>query len=75
ARVCLMDDDEYQAYVDGDEYEFFGGFYDLPPVVLEVPYDDHWRSTWGLILTGIFAVVARRRSSRHTPSARPARPR
>ncbi|WP_047892163.1 hypothetical protein, partial [Micromonospora sp. RV43] len=22
-------DDEYQAYVDGDEYEFFGGFYDL----------------------------------------------
>lgn len=37
-----MDDDEYQAYVDGDEYEFFGGFYDLTPVVLEVPYDDHW---------------------------------
>ncbi|MCX5122083.1 DUF1883 domain-containing protein [Micromonospora sp. NBC_00362] len=33
ARVCLMDDDEYQAYVDGDgyEYEFFGGFYDLTP--------------------------------------------
>ncbi|WP_327034867.1 DUF1883 domain-containing protein [Micromonospora ureilytica] len=42
ARVCLMDGDEYQAYVDGDEYEFFGGFYDLTPVVLEVPYDDHW---------------------------------
>ncbi|MET8197959.1 DUF1883 domain-containing protein [Micromonospora taraxaci] len=30
------------SYVDGDEYEFFGGFYDLTPVVLEVPYDDHW---------------------------------
>ncbi|MEU0157216.1 DUF1883 domain-containing protein [Micromonospora fulviviridis] len=42
ARVCLMDDDEYQAYLDGDEYEFCGGFYDLTPVVLEVPYDDHW---------------------------------
>ncbi|MEU8048113.1 DUF1883 domain-containing protein [Micromonospora echinofusca] len=42
ARVCLMNGDEYQAYLDGDEYEFFGGFYDLSPVVLEVPHDDHW---------------------------------
>ncbi|WP_091644343.1 DUF1883 domain-containing protein [Micromonospora pallida] len=42
ARVCLMDGESYQAYLDGDEYEFFGGFYDLSPVVLEVPYDDHW---------------------------------
>ncbi len=37
-----MDGDEYQAYLDGDEYEYFGGFYDVTPVVLEVPYDDHW---------------------------------
>ncbi len=42
ARVCLMDDDSYQAYLDGDEYEYFGGFYDTSPVDLEVPYDDHW---------------------------------
>ncbi|MEV4118491.1 DUF1883 domain-containing protein [Micromonospora sp. NPDC049645] len=42
ARVCLMDGDEYQAYLDDEEYEFFGGFYDLTPVILEVPYDDHW---------------------------------
>jgi hypothetical protein len=37
-----MDVDQYQAYLDGDEYEWFGGFYDVSPVVLEVPYDDHW---------------------------------
>jgi hypothetical protein len=42
ARVCLMDLDNYQAYLDGDEYEYHGGFYNVSPVVLEVPYDDHW---------------------------------
>ena len=42
ARVCLMDVEEYQAYLDGDEYEFHGGFFDVSPVVLEVPYDHHW---------------------------------
>jgi hypothetical protein len=42
ARVCLMDADEYQDYVDGEPYEFYGGFFDLTPVVLEVPYDDQW---------------------------------
>lgn len=42
ARVCLMDIDQYQAYLDGDEYEYHGGFYDVSPVVLVVPYDDHW---------------------------------
>jgi hypothetical protein len=42
ARVCLMDGDSYQAYLDGEEYEYHGGFYDVSPVVLEVPYDEHW---------------------------------
>lgn len=42
ARVCLMDVDHYQAYLDGDEYEYHGGFYDVSPVVLEIPYDGHW---------------------------------
>ena len=42
ARVVLIDSDHYQAYVDGDDYEFYGGFYDYSPVVLEVPYDDYW---------------------------------
>lgn len=42
ARVCLMDADEYEAYLDGDDYEFYGGFYDVSPVELEVPYDDYW---------------------------------
>jgi hypothetical protein len=42
ARVCLMDADEYRAYVDGGVYEFHGGFVNESPVVLEVPYDDHW---------------------------------
>lgn len=42
ARVCLMDIDQYQAYLDGGDYEYYGGFYDIIPVVLEVPYDDHW---------------------------------
>jgi hypothetical protein len=42
ARVMLMDRDEYQAYLDGGEYEFYGGFFDFSPLVLEVPYDAHW---------------------------------
>lgn len=42
ANVCLLDVDEYQAYLDKEEYEYHGGFYDCTPVVLEVPYDDHW---------------------------------
>jgi hypothetical protein len=42
ARVCLIDADDYQAYLDGDGYEYYGGFYDVSPVVLEVPYDDYW---------------------------------
>lgn len=42
ARVMLMDRDEYQAYLDGEEYEYFGGFFDFSPLVLEVPYDAHW---------------------------------
>ncbi|WP_406071225.1 DUF1883 domain-containing protein [Micromonospora sp. NBC_01638] len=42
ARVCLMGIDNYQAYLDGDEYEYHGDFCDVSPVVLEVPYDDHW---------------------------------
>ncbi|MFD9702920.1 DUF1883 domain-containing protein [Lentzea sp. NPDC059081] len=42
ARVCLMDVDHYQAYLDGDEYEYHGDFCNVSPVVLEVPYDDRW---------------------------------
>lgn len=40
ANVCLLDADEYQDYLNGDEFEYFGGFQD-GPFVLEVPYDDH----------------------------------
>ncbi|MEU4836514.1 DUF1883 domain-containing protein [Streptosporangium sp. NPDC023615] len=42
ARVCLMDADDYQAYLDGEAYSYHGGFFDVSPVVLEVPYDDYW---------------------------------
>jgi hypothetical protein len=42
ARVCLMDIDHYEAYLEGGEYEYYGDFYEVSPVVLEVPYDDHW---------------------------------
>jgi hypothetical protein len=42
ARACLMDASEYQAYLDGNEYEYHGSFYDFSPVVLEVPHDDDW---------------------------------
>ncbi len=37
-----MDADEYQDYLDGAEYEFHGGFFNLSPVVLQVPYDYQW---------------------------------
>lgn len=37
-----MDSDNYQAYLDGDEYEYHGGFWDVSPITLEVPYDDYW---------------------------------
>jgi hypothetical protein len=42
ARVCLMEADQYQAYLDGDEYEYHGGFSDVSPVEFEVPYDGYW---------------------------------
>ena len=42
ARVCLMDRQEYEAYCEDEEYDFFGGFTDVSPVVCEVPYDDYW---------------------------------
>lgn len=42
ARVCFMDAAEYQAYVDGDEYQYHGGFFNVSPIVLEIPYDDYW---------------------------------
>lgn len=42
ARVCLMDSDHYQSYLDGDEYEAYGGFCDFSPVLMEVPYDGYW---------------------------------
>lgn len=29
--------DEYQAYLASDEYEYHGGFYDMSPVIVEVP--------------------------------------
>jgi hypothetical protein len=33
ARVCLMDDDDYQAYLDGDEYEC-----QVPSVTFAIAY-------------------------------------
>ncbi len=42
ARVCLMDAEEYRAYLDGSEYEYHGGFFNVSPIVLEVPYDGDW---------------------------------
>ena len=42
ANVCFLDAQEYQAYLDGDEYEYHGGYCDVSPVELEVPYTDHW---------------------------------
>jgi hypothetical protein len=42
ARVRLMDPVEYQVYLDGREYEYYGGYFDVSPIVHEVPYDEDW---------------------------------
>lgn len=42
ANVCLLDAEHYQAYLEDDEFVYFGGFHDVSPAVVEVPYDDHW---------------------------------
>lgn len=43
AFVRLMDADNYQAYLDEDEYvQYYGDPWEVSPLVLEVPYDDHW---------------------------------
>ncbi len=42
ARVCLVDVDHYQAYRGEADYDYYGGFYDVSPVVPDVPYDDYW---------------------------------
>lgn len=58
ARVCLMDSDEYQAYLDGDEYEYHGGFENVTPVDLEVPYDAYWHLVVDSYNDGISATMA-----------------
>lgn len=42
ARVCLIDDENYPAFLDGEEFEYHGGFHDVGTVVMEVPYDGYW---------------------------------
>lgn len=43
AFVRLLDADNYQAYLDEDEYvQYYGDPWEVSPLVLEVPYDDHW---------------------------------
>lgn len=42
AFVRLMDADEYQAYLDDDEWISYSVVWETSPLVLEVPYDDHW---------------------------------
>ncbi len=37
-----MDVDHYQAYRGEADYDYYGGFYDVSPVVPDVPYDDYW---------------------------------
>ncbi|WP_414942812.1 hypothetical protein [Amycolatopsis sp. cmx-11-51] len=39
--MCLMDVEEYQAYL-GDQYEYHGGYWDSSPTILDVPYDAYW---------------------------------
>lgn len=42
AFVRLLDDDDYQDYLDGDEFDYIGGVWETSPVILDVSYDDHW---------------------------------
>ncbi|MFE5564832.1 DUF1883 domain-containing protein [Amycolatopsis japonica] len=42
ARVCLLDAENYQAYLDEEDYEYYGGFWESSPVRLDVPYDGFW---------------------------------
>lgn len=37
-----MDAENYQAYLDEEEYEFYGGFWESSPLSLDVPYDGFW---------------------------------
>lgn len=37
-----MDADNYQAYLDGDEYVMYGGFWESSPLTLEIPHDEYW---------------------------------
>jgi len=53
-----MDSDEYQAYLDGDEYEYHGGFENVTPVDLEVPYDAYWHLVVDSYNDGISATMA-----------------
>jgi hypothetical protein len=37
-----MDAENYQAYLDEEEYEYHGGFWESRPVRLDVLYDGFW---------------------------------
>lgn len=66
ANVCLLNAEHYQAYLDGDEFEYHGGLQDVSPIVVEVPYDDHWY----LVVDGNERVLAR--CFRSSPAGRAA---
>lgn len=42
AFVRLLDADNYQDYLDDEGFQYVGGVWERSPLVLEVPYDDHW---------------------------------
>ena len=38
-----MDAENYQSYLGGDEYNYqYGGFWEMSPVELVLPYDNVW---------------------------------
>lgn len=42
ANITLVDSENMEAFDAGGEFEYYGGFFDYSPIILEVPYDDYW---------------------------------
>lgn len=42
ANLKLLDDQNFQAYQEGEKYQYYGGFAKESPIILNPPHQGHW---------------------------------
>lgn len=62
ARVCLMDAENYQAYLDEEEYQYHGGFWESSPVPSDWTFQRGRTSAAPEVVRSLTVLGARLRS-------------